>query len=173
MKKEIALQAVNDAYANLNVSEQGADNSGKWIKVYLETVDLPEGYSWCAAWLKYRYLTASKKLNEKLSDNFLKLSGWCPDWQNYAQKNNIWITAGNAKINPEIIKPGYAVFYYSETKKRVYHTGIVVKVNKYGIVTIEGNTAPGSNIEANGDGVYLKRRLWKNINNNSGFMKTY
>jgi hypothetical protein len=173
MKKEIALQAVTDALKNINVSEDNGDNKGKWIKVYLEAVNLPEGYSWCAGWLKYRYISAANKLNEKLSDAFLKLDGWTPNWKKYAQENKIWIPSENAKINPDLIKPGYAIFFYSKDKGRIYHCGIVIKSNKDGVMTIEGNTSPGPGIEANGDGVYLKRRRWTMMITGSGFMKTY
>lgn len=173
MKKEIALQAVDDAIKNLNVLEQGGDNKGKWIRVYLQTVDLPEGYAWCAAWLKFRYIQAANKLKENLSEAFLKLNGYTPSWKEYAVKNNIWITLEEAIKNPNIVKPGYGIFYYSESKERIYHCGIVIRSNKYGVITIEGNTSPGPGIEADGDGVFLKRRLFSKIPKNSGFIRMY
>lgn len=173
MKKEIALQAVEDALKNTGVTEEGGDNRGKWIKIYLQEVGLPEGYAWCAAWLKFRYVTAARKLKEQLSDEFLDLNGWTPDWQKYALKHKIWIPIEEVRKNPSLVKPGYAIFYYSKSKERVYHCGLVVRTNKFGVATVEGNTSPGTEIEANGDGVYLKRRNYNRIPNGSGFIRMY
>lgn len=173
MKKEIAIQAVKDALSNLNIQEEGGDNKGKWIKIYLDSVGLEEGNAWCAAWLKYRYVAASKTFGEKLSAGFLRLTGYTPDWHKYAVKNKIWIPAELGRINPKNILPGYAIFYYSREKGRIYHCGMVIRTSKDGIITIEGNTSPGHEIEANGDGVFMKRRLWSKLEPGSGFMKIY
>lgn len=173
MKKEIAIKAADEALLNVGVEEIGKDNHGPAIKKYLETIGLEEGYAWCAAFIKFRYIDAAKDLDEELSSDFLKLSGYTPDWKNYAQTNNIWIPMATAKKNPSLIKKGYACFFYSETRGRIYHCGIVISSNKDGFVSVEGNTSPGKGVEANGDGVYRKNRSWNSLGSQGGFMMTY
>lgn len=173
MKKEIAIKAADEALLNVGVEEIGKDNHGPAIKKYLETIGLEEGYAWCAAFIKFRYIDAAKDLDEELSSGFLKLSGYTPDWKNYAQTNNIWIPMAIAKKNPSLIKKGYACFFYSETRGRIYHCGIVISSNKDGFVSVEGNTSPGKGVEANGDGVYRKNRSWNSLGSGGGFMMTY
>lgn len=173
MKKEIAILAADDALANVGVTENEKDNHGRAIAIYLKTVDLPEGYAWCAAFLKYRFIQAANELNEELSQEFLDLSGYTPDWKNYAEKHDIWITIEQARLNNNLIKKGYIALFYSLSKKRIYHTGIVISSSKDGFITVEGNTGPGFGVEANGDGVFKKKRTWKMLGTEGGFMKTY
>jgi hypothetical protein len=173
MKKEIAILAADDALANVGTTESDKDNHGRAVAVYLKTVDLNEGYAWCAAFLKYRFMQAANDLDETLSDGFLKLSGYTPDWKNYAEKHDIWITLNESRLNPQLVKKGYVALYYSENKKRIYHTGIVISSNKDGFIAVEGNTSPGPGVEADGDGVYKKKRTWKMLGTEGGFMKTY
>lgn len=173
MKKEVAILAADDALANVGVTEKGGDNKGAAIKIYLQTVGLSEGFAWCAAFLKYRFMQAANELDEELSEEFLDLSGYTPDWKNYAQKHDIWLSLEEARLNPQLIKKGYVALFYSASKKRIYHTGIVISSSKDGFITVEGNTGPGPGVEANGDGVFRKRRTWKMLGTEGGFMKTY
>jgi hypothetical protein len=173
MDKQIALLAADDAVANVGVTETDKDNHGPAIKKYLKTVGLDEGYAWCCAFLKYRFMNAAEKLDLTLSKDFLKLSGYSPDWEKYAKKNKIWTSVDEAKANPSIIKKGHVVLFYSSEKGRVYHSGIVISSNESGVVTVEGNTSGGPGIDSNGGGVYLKRRSWTNIGTKGGFLRTY
>ena len=54
-------------------------------------------------------------------------------------------------------KPGDVVFFYSSTKGRIGHTGIVEKVSGNYVYTIEGNTSGGSSLVTNGGGVAAKK----------------
>lgn len=173
MQKEIALLAADDAVANVGVTETDKDNHGPAIKKYLQTVGLEEGFAWCAAFLKYRFMSAATQLGLTLSKDFLKLTGYTPDWEKYAKKSKIWTSIEEAKANPLLIKKGHVVLFYSSEKERVYHCGIVISSNKSGIVCVEGNTSGGPGIDANGGGVFLKRRSWTNIGIKGGFMRTY
>ena len=173
MKKEIAILAADDALANVGVTEEQKDNHGKAIKIYLQTVGLTEGYAWCAAFLKYRFMQAANELNEELSEEFLDLTGYTPDWKIYAEKHDIWIPIEQARLNNNLIKKGYVALFYSSSKKRIYHTGIVISSSKDGFITVEGNTGPGPGVEADGDGVFKKKRTWKMLGTEGGFMKTY
>lgn len=55
------------------------------------------------------------------------------------------------KNNPQ---PGDQIFFHNGT--RIYHTGLVTKVENGKVYTIEGNTSGGSEVEANGGGVFEK-----------------
>ena len=173
MQKEIALLAADEAVANVGVTENDKDNHGPAIKKYLKTVGLEEGFAWCAAFLKYRFIVAAEKLDITLSKDFLKLDGYTPNWKKYAQKHEIWTSLEDAKANPNIVKKGHVILFYSSEKGRIYHCGIVISSNESGVVTIEANTSGGPGVTANGDGVYLKRRSWTSIGLLGGFLRTY
>lgn len=53
-------------------------------------------------------------------------------------------------------KPGDVVFFYSASKGRIGHTGIVTQVSGSYVYTIEGNTSGGSSLVTNGGGVAAK-----------------
>ena len=173
MQKEIALLAADEAVSNVGVTETDKDNHGPAIKKYLTTVGLEEGFAWCAAFLKYRFIVAAEKLDLTLSKDFLKLDGYTPNWKKYAQKNDIWTSLEEAKANPNIVKKGHVILFYSSEKGRIYHCGIVISSNESGIVCVEGNTSGGPGVDANGGGVFLKRRNWTAIGKLGGFLKTY
>ena len=173
MQKEIALLAADDAVKNIGVTESEKDNFGPPIKKYLASVGLEEGFAWCAAFLKYRFIMAASQLGLTLSKDFLKLDGYTPNWEKYAKKNKIWTSVTDAKAEPSLIKKGHVVLFYSSEKERIYHCGIVISSNESGIVCVEGNTSGGPGIDANGGGIFLKRRSWVAIGAKGGFMRTY
>jgi hypothetical protein len=173
MQKEIALLAADEAVANVGVTENDKDNHGPAIKKYLKTVGLEEGFAWCAAFLKFRFMNAAEDLGLSLSKDFLKLDGYTPNWKKYAQKHEIWTSVEEAKANPSLIKKGHIVLFYSSEKERIYHCGIVISSNESGIVCVEGNSAPGPGVNANGDQVALKRRSWTHLGKLGGFLRTY
>lgn len=58
--------------------------------------------------------------------------------------------------------PGDLVVYYSRGK--AYHTGMVIERLPDGrLITVEGNTSSGSNVEGEGNGVFLRVRDPGNI----------
>ena len=173
MDKQIALLAADDAVKNVGVTETDKDNHGPAIKKYLKTVGLEEGFAWCAAFLKYRFISAAEQLGLSLSKDILKLDGYTPNWENYAKKHKIWTSIEEAKAEPSIIKKGHVVLFYSSEKERIYHCGIVISSNESGVVCVEGNTSGGPGVDANGGGVFLKRRSWTAIGKFGGFMRTY
>lgn len=173
MDKQIALLAADDAVKNVGVTETDKDNHGPAIKKYLKTVGLEEGFAWCAAFLKYRFISAAEQLGLSLSKDILKLDGYTPNWEKYAKKNKIWTSIEEAKAEPSIIKKGHVVLFYSSEKERIYHCGIVISSNESGVVCVEGNTSGGPGVDANGGGVFLKRRSWTAIGKFGGFMRTY
>lgn len=53
-------------------------------------------------------------------------------------------------------KPGDQIFFWNSAKTDVAHTGLVYKVDKTKVYTIEGNTSGASGVVANGGGVCKK-----------------
>jgi hypothetical protein len=174
MDEQIAIKAAEEALLNVGVTEKGEDNHGDHIAKYLKTVNLDEGYAWCAAFVKYRFIQAATKLKKKMPKSFMSLSGYTPDWAAWAKDNKRFITVQEAKENPELIKKGYLALFYSKTKGRIYHIGLVIYTIDGGVLTVEGNTGPETDlVSANGDGVYKKHRKWINFGVFGGFIKMY
>ena len=173
MQKEIATLAADEAVKNVGVTETDKDNHGPAIKKYLATVGLEEGFAWCAAFLKYRYMNAAEQLDLTLTKSFLKLDGYTPNWEKYAKNNKIWTSVEQAKANPLLVQKGHVALFYSSEKKRIYHCGIVISSNESGVLLVEGNTSGGPGVDANGGGVFLKKRSWTALGIKGGFMRTY
>lgn len=172
MLKDVAIKAVDDAVL-LHGYQEKSENWDKNIQEYLKCVfiDFPAPY--CIAFVKYRIIQAAKALNFDLSDEFMKLDGWCPSWGKYAKKHDIWISMGEARLNSSLIKKGYIVLFYSEGKDRLYHGGLVVSITKEGVHTIEANTSDSTGVIPDGEGIYKKFRRWNTLGKFGGFMKTY
>lgn len=174
MEEQIAILAAEEAIANVGTTEEGADNHGDHIAKYLQTVGLNEGYAWCAAFVKYRFIQAATKLKKKMPKSFMDLSGYTPDWAAWAKKEKRWITVQEARDNPDLLKKGYLGLFYSKTRGRIYHIGVVINTIEGGVLMVEGNTGPETDIvSSNGDGVYKKHRKWINFGIYGGFIKTY
>lgn len=174
MKAEIAIKAADLAVQSVGIVEtEGKDNYGEMIKKYLASVNLDEGHPWCAAFLKYMFIKSAGFLDEELSEGFLKLDGYTPNWKAYAKKHDIWISIDEAKKDTTKIKKGYPVCFYSAEKERIYHIGIVVSSSETGVLTVEGNTSGGLGVDANGGGVFQKRRSWASLGAQGGFIKVY
>lgn len=174
MKADIAIKAADLAVQSIGIVEdEGKDNHGAMIEKYLASVNLNEGHPWCAAFLKYMFIKSAGFLNEDLSEGFLSLDGYTPNWKAYAKKHNIWISVEEAKKDPSKVKKGYPVCFYSSDKDRIYHIGIVVSSADFGVLTVEGNTSGGPGVDANGGGIFQKRRSWTSLGSQGGFIKVY
>lgn len=174
MKAEIAIKAADLAVQSIGIVEtEGKDNYGEMIKKYLASVDLDEGHPWCAAFLKYIFIKSAGFLEEDLSDDFLALDGYTPNWKTFAKKHNIWISVEDAKKDPTLVKKGFPVCFYSAEKERIYHIGIVVSSSSTGVLSVEGNTSGGPGVDANGGGVFQKKRSWTALGSQGGFIKVY
>jgi hypothetical protein len=119
------------------------------------------------------FIKSAGFLEEDLSDEFLKLDGYTPNWKAFAKKHNIWISLEESKKDPSKVKKGYPVCFYSAEKERIYHIGIVVSCTETGVLTVEGNTSGGPGVDANGGGVFQKRRSWTSLGAQGGFIKVY
>jgi len=173
MDRQIAIKAVDEAL-KLDGYIEKSENWDENIKKYLACcfINFPAPY--CIAFVKFRLISAAEDLNLELSDEFMKLDAWTPNWKNYALKHNIFIPVSEARLKPSEIKKGYIVLFYSDIKERIYHGGLVVSSTKEGVWTIEANTSnTSSGSLENGDGIFKKFRRWSALGRLGGFMKVY
>lgn len=168
----IARAAAQGAIDNIGVEEEG-ENRGKWIETYQRSTGNSPGEPWCASFVYYRLITAQAKIGldwVKLPKDFVR-SGYTPDWKNWAVKNGLWIPVANAQ---GVVERGDLVCFYSSKKKRIFHIGIVISAWDWGVRSVEGNTSPGrpeTGVNADGDGVYLKKRNWSELGRWGGFIR--
>ena len=130
---------VATARSQLYVREQGKNNFGKQIKVYLAYTNLPEGNPYCAAFVSWVYFKAGYKQPR---------TAWSPALFPLARQT----------LNP---KPADVLGIYSVKLKRIAHAGLVERRKDNWIISIEGNTNTEGSRE--GDGVYRKWRHIKTI----------
>jgi hypothetical protein len=166
----IGRAAASGALANVGVTEEGGDNRGRWVEAYQASVGIPAGSPWCAAFVRFRFEQAADKLDLELPAAFPD-SGWVPAYVSWAKRSGFWVPAKDA----ENIQKGDLACFWFPAKGRCAHIGIVVAPpNETGIFqTVEGNTGPdrGTEVERDGDGVYLKRRRISHLGANGGFIR--
>jgi hypothetical protein len=132
--------------------EATGHNDGRAIDQILSSVGLQGTRSpYCAAFNRYVYDQAGlRQVGPR--------SAWSPDWVAHPS----W-TQARGGATP---LPGDTWGIYFQSKGRVAHTGLVERWGPC-VLTIEGNTSPdaGSGTEAdrNGDGIWRKRRLQRQI----------
>lgn len=109
-------------------------------------------YQWCdqfVDWLIVKCFGAEKA--KKMIGGW---SAYTPTSSDFYKKNNRWISGGSV---PEA---GDQIFF--KNSQRIHHTGIVEKVDGGTVYTIEGNTAAGKTVEADGGEVARKSYSVKN-----------
>ena len=114
-------------------------------KLYPSVMDYPA--AWCDCFVDWCFMTAYGVANAKKL-----LRG---DFDDYTVSSaNLYKKAGAWYTTPQI---GDQIFFKNDT--RICHTGIVVDVvpSSNTVVTVEGNTSSGSEVIANGGGVFLKQ----------------
>jgi hypothetical protein len=135
-------------HKEIGVREKTGNNDGKEVEKYLAAVGLGKGYSWCAAFVSWC-------LNQKEVPN--PKSAWVPNW---FPSSKLIYKRGEKNRLPK--KADLFGIYFPE-KKRIAHIGFVDDwQEEMGVViTVEGNTNEAGSRE--GDGVYRKRRLIRQI----------
>lgn len=104
---------------------------------------------WCGIFVSMAFvyafgLTAAKEL---LGDLYM----YTPSGANRFRKKGRYIRRGEGAP-----QPGDVIFFYSESKGRIGHTGIVCRATASRVYTIEGNTSGGSALVTNGGCVAMK-----------------
>ena len=164
----IALRAAADAEANVGVHEEGGENRGRWIAIYLQEAGLPAGEPWCAAFVIYRLRRAAERVGRPLPADFPQ-SGECAAYKNWARKNGVWMARSSRP------QRGDLCLFYFPARRRVAHIGIVVKpLLSRAFWTVEGNTGReggGVGVIRDGDGVYRKLRHPENLGRFGGYVR--
>lgn len=137
------------ALAKLGIHEVGGNNHGPWVKKFLASVGLPEGYPWCDAFQSYVEQQVAKK---KLPIGSASVG------QTYATARKLGWTVTRP------FRGDLACFDFDGDGEFDDHIELVVKVLGLGPVltlqTVGGNTSSGvAGSQADGDGVWLRRRV--------------
>lgn len=128
----------------VGVRELTGHNDGQRVQEYLAAVNLQGNYAWCAAFVSWVY-TRCGVCNIH--------NAWVANW--FTDKNRIVYARNGIKGQPQ---KGDAVGFWWEGMNYMGHIGFFHKKESDKIwITCEGNTNGGGS--ADGDGVYLKRRL--------------
>lgn len=141
-----ASNIVSIAKSEIGHGEEGSDNSGRYVELYTHGRQV----AWCAAFVSY--------VLEKSANNRLPYLLSAKEFFKYAEKHSM-ITN-----NP---KPGdLIVFYRGSRNGNLGHIGIISRVSKDEIVSIEGNVGK---YPAKVKEVHHSRESLKNL---LGFIKT-
>ena len=135
-------------YANyyVGVHEATGHNDGVNVEEFQKAVDgKASGESWCMAFVQFCVKNVAGE-QEPPAPISLFATEHC-------------MTAWNKSTNSRSDEPkkGFIVIWNHEGTSNG-HTGIITDVDGDTLYTIEGNTSDSSHVEANGDGVYLKKR---------------
>ena len=104
---------------------------------------------WCQAFVDWVFITAfGLELAKKLIYTW---TNYTPTGSNAFKKRDRYIKRGSGKP-----KRGDVIYFYSTSKGRIGHVGIVYKVTSSTVYTIEGNTSGASSLVTNGGGVKKK-----------------
>ncbi len=143
-----ASAALKIATSQIGVTEiPKGSNRGPEVEIYLKSVGLGGGYSWCMAFVYY--CVAQTKLSNPLK----KTGGVLAQW--------------NAKPELRKITPEPGDIFIMDYGKGLGHTGFVEKVMPGGMIqTIEGNT----NADGSREGFAVCRRTRK-ISACKGFLR--
>ena len=146
----LGRKAVECALRSVGVHEEGGDNHGKYVAQYLESVDLPEGNPWCAAFVFYKVRQAAEELGVDFS---LRKTGSVQKMVDWAKEN------ATLRRDPEV---GNAIAIFFPKLNRYAHIGLITKVEKgpkfTTVETVEGNS--NNDGSRNGNAVVKRRRKW-------------
>jgi hypothetical protein len=140
---------VDQARSSIGIREATGRNDGPMVDEILSSVGLEGTKSpWCAAFVVW---VGDKALTRPF--NPYPRTAWSPIMLEHPTWDR---TRGGKPLQPADV---FGIWFNS--MGRVAHTGIVEKNEGEWIVTIEGNTNGGGSRD--GDGVYRRRRLARNI----------
>ena len=145
----------------VGVKEKGGNNMGfndKALLVLMKQEGWKPGYAWCSFFVM-------AMLDECGIPH--KITGWAPTAYN---RKDVIFDNGKfyqsfSSVDVLVMTLSYTDKYSTKRYKGIGHTGIVDKIAKYSVRTIEGNTNDqGMRDSRTGDGVYYKiRPLSKNL----------
>ena len=133
--------------AEVGVKEQGGANRGARVEQYLASVGFGPGYAWCAAYVSWCFQQVDVEHPK---------SAWVPS---YAKKKNLIYQRG--EFIKQLPQMGDVFLIWFDRLKRPAHIGFVDEWRGHWVITVEGNTNDDGSRE--GDGVYRKRRLQRQV----------
>ncbi|MGC3965294.1 MAG: CHAP domain-containing protein [Rhodocyclaceae bacterium] len=133
-------------------------NRGPQVDLYLRSVGLDPGYSWCCAFVYYCFEEAAKKLRR--ANPMVRTGGCLKHWQDAPKKGAARIAAAQAFNNPALLRAG--MIFIMDHGKGLGHTGLIESVSGGLLTTIEGNT--DASLTREGGGVYRLVRKVADIN---------
>jgi hypothetical protein len=139
----------------LGVREATGNNDGKSVEVYLASVGLKKGNPWCAAFVCWT-LSVNNISNPK--------SGWSPA---LFPVSKVIYQPNIGKYKPPQKADVFGIWFAN--LNRIAHVGFIDQWGKDFVITVEGNTNDAGSRE--GDGVYKKRRLTRQIYAVSSFIQ--
>lgn len=158
-KNEVGyLEKKSNSQLDHPTANAGKNNYTKYNRDYEawdepDLKEIPNGsvnMQWCAAFVSWIFVMAYG-----LAAAIRLLCGglhcYTPTGASRFKKAGRYIKRGEGKP-----KPGDVVFFYSKSKGRIGHVGLVYKVTSSRVYTIEGNTSAGSTLITNGGGVAYK-----------------
>lgn len=148
LEKSKSAYNANPAILDYKTEGAGSDNYTKYgrdmHKVYPSTMDFPA--AWCDCFVDWCFMqaygvsNAQALLGGKFDDYTINSAGL------YKKMNAYYTT--KPKIGDQI--------FFKNSKGKICHTGLVYKVDKSKVYTIEGNTSGGSTVVSNGGSVAMK-----------------
>lgn len=114
------------AAKEISVREATDNNDGPRVEEYLAYTDLGKGYAWCAAFVSWCYGKAGRDAPRNAWSPALFPNARC-----YTKE----------QIQREAVRPADLFGIYSQRLGRINHVGIVRKLEKRYILTVEGNVA--------------------------------
>lgn len=142
------------AYSYVGITEKGGNNKG-FTDFYFRKLMIEQGWRPGYAWCSFFVMGVLDECNVPNTIN-----GWAPTAYN---RNDVIFDGG--KFLQDYSKNDVLVMTLSYTRmdhkryKGIGHTGIVDKIGKNSVRTIEGNTnETGTRDSRTGDGVYVKIR---------------
>jgi hypothetical protein len=145
------------ANALVGLREEGGDNRGQMIEVFLRGVRQLPGQPWCAAFVHHVGFWSHYDCRSRTSSWPLAATASCAELGKFAKEHGVLCDEPKA---------GDVFLMWSATLARFAHTGIVARVRAHGVAlgrgpwvdcdTIEGNTDAGGGRE--GDAVMRRVR---------------
>lgn len=152
------LEKKSNSQLDSKTANAGKNNYTKYNRDYMAwdkqgVIDIPNGsinMEWCAAFVSWIFVIA---FGLKAAAALLcgGLHCYTPTGASRFKKAGRYIKRGEGKP-----QKGDVVFFFSSTKGRIGHVGIVYKVSGNYVYTIEGNTSGASTLVTNGGGVKKK-----------------
>jgi len=138
------LEKKSNSQLDNPTANAGSNNYTKYARDYKVFAGKDyQGQAWCDMFVDWCFVQAYgvETARAMLGD----FSAYTPDSAAYFKKMGRWYASSQA---------GDVIFFKND--ERIYHTGIVYKVDAAKVYTIEGNTSGASEVVANGGGVCKK-----------------